>query len=213
MAGLRNIATMSNVRAVISQTDEPHAAFFGRTGKTENDTPDWMALFKGSRNLSLVSSLLVSRSLTHPLTEHMVQMYSYRDLVAHGPYLDSLLWHMNTVKDRCSTSEISTYLHAAQELEATFGVLREYPETREIIHAFLLISNVSDHRADFIALLQQPEPSQETLVIFTYFCMIPRRLPPRWWSEKWVKGLGDGAFSLLDDEHKAWIVEPPPWDS
>ncbi|KAF4856002.1 Sterol uptake control protein 2 [Colletotrichum siamense] len=198
---------------VISQTDDPHASFFGRTGKTENDTPDWMAFFKGSRNLSLVSSLLVSRSLTHPLIEHMVQMYSYRDLVAHGPYLNSLLQHMNTVKDGCFKPEISTYLHAAQELEATFGVLREYPETREIIHAFLLISNVSDHRGDFIALLQQPEPSQEALVIFTYFCMIPRRLPSRWWSEKWVKGLGDGAFSLLDDEHKAWIVEPPPWDS
>ncbi|KAL0940151.1 C6 zinc finger protein [Colletotrichum truncatum] len=198
---------------IISQIENPHDTFFGRANLTQQYTPDWMIFFKGCRHLALASeSFYISSNLMHPFVNHQLEMgYYYRQKISQGPHLTTLLRQIQNIGDCFTPSEMAAYTHAIQELEAVFGVLAEFPETRDMLHAFFWISNVSDHRGDFIALLQKPNPSQEALVIYAYFCMMTQRLPVRWWADKWVQGLENGALDYLDDEHRTWIVEPPAW--
>ncbi|WQF85746.1 Putative zn(2)Cys(6) fungal-type DNA-binding domain, fungal transcription factor [Colletotrichum destructivum] len=199
---------------IISQTDNPQDAFFGRTGRTKSDKLDWMVFFRGSRYFALASeSLHSSSSLTHPIINHMMEMYYYREKVSKRPHFPILLDRVNRIGNDRPSSEREVYMHAAQELDTTFAVLSEFEETRDMLHAFFWISNVSDHRGDLIALLQGPTPPQEALAIFTCFCMLPQRLSARWWSDRWVEGLKNGKFDFLDEEHRTWVVEPPAWDA
>ncbi|OLN87863.1 hypothetical protein CCHL11_00141 [Colletotrichum chlorophyti] len=182
--------------------------------RSEHHTPDWMAFFRGSRHLGQASeSHQRSSSLTHPLINYMMGMSRCRERVSQASHFTTLLDRIHRLQNTRSASEQAAFMHATEELSLTFAVLSEFAETRDMLHAFLWISNVSDHRGDFIALLQDPTPSQEALVIFNYFCIIIQRIPARWWSERWVQGLKNGAFNLLDEEHKTWITEPPFWDN
>ncbi|OHW98078.1 C6 zinc finger domain-containing protein [Colletotrichum incanum] len=182
--------------------------FFDSKDQTVQNEPDWMAFFKGSRYLALsCESLYDSSSLTHPIINHMMEMYFCREKVSQGPQSTILLDRLHHLGDNCSASERAVYIHAAQELDITFRVFSEFAETRDILHAFIWISNVSDHRGDLTALLQKPKPSQEALVIFTCFCFMSNRLPTRWWSQGWVEALKNATFDLLDEENKTWVIE------
>ncbi|KAK7449903.1 C6 zinc finger protein [Colletotrichum acutatum] len=194
---------------IISQTEHPQDAFFGRPSRKETSSPDWMVFFHGSRSIALASMALhTTTSLTHPVIGYTMGMLADRERTSKKQYLSTLLAR---IKEVDSNEHYETYLHAAEELEATFAVLAEFPESRDIFHGFLWISNVSDHRGDLIALIQGRHASQEALVVYTYFCKMIQRLPARWWSEKWVRGLKDGALASLDEEHRAWVVELPSW--
>ncbi|KAK1518048.1 C6 zinc finger protein [Colletotrichum costaricense] len=194
---------------IISQTEHPQDALFGRPSRKEISSPDWMVFFHGSRSIALASMALhTTTSLTHPVIGYTIGMLADRERTSKKQYLSTLLARIRQTE---LNEHYETYLHAAEELEATFAVLAEFPESRDIFHGFLWISNVSDHRGDLIALIQGHNASQEALVVYTYFCKIIQRLPTRWWSEKWVRGLKDGAFASLDEEHRTWVVELPSW--
>ncbi|ROT37148.1 hypothetical protein SODALDRAFT_189370 [Sodiomyces alkalinus F11] len=78
---------------------------------------------------------------------------------------------------------------------------------RDILDIFIWVSSVSDN---FMPLLRHA-PSQETLAIFSYFCMLPKRLPRRWWLNRWADSLKIRTYELLDTEHRTWVVEPTTW--
>lgn len=173
-----------------------------------------MAFFLGSRHIGLaftLHSLHSSYSLTHPLITYMMSMSFCRTKVSQGPHLTTLLDRLRRLENDCPSPERAVHVHAAQELDIIFTVLSEFAETRDMLHAFLWINMVSD-QTDFISLLQTPKPSQEALVIWTYFCMISQRLPTPWWSQRWAQGLRNRTLEMLDEEHKTWVVELQFWD-
>ncbi|KZL77756.1 C6 zinc finger protein [Colletotrichum tofieldiae] len=193
---------------VISQLNSSQGVFFDRKGQADQNAPDWMVFFKGSRYFALsCESLHDSNSLTHPIINYSMEMHYCQEKVSQGPHFTALFDRIHRLEDSCPASEKAIYLHAVQELDMTSRVFSEFAETRDVLHAFFWISNVSDHRGDLIALLQKPIPSQEALVIFTCFCIMSKGLPARWWSQGWVEALEIATFDLLDEENKTWVTE------
>ncbi|OJD10806.1 hypothetical protein AJ78_08280 [Emergomyces pasteurianus Ep9510] len=73
----------------------------------------------------------------------------------------------------------------------------------DITHAFTWIYLVLD---EFLPLLKVP--TQESVAIFSFFCVFLKRLEVHWWMQGWSERLIRKAHKLLDEEHKLWINWP-----
>lgn len=59
---------------------------------------------------------------------------------------------------------------------------------------------------DFLPLLEAATPPQEAVVIFAYCLLALRKLENQWWVEGWADHLMGKTWSLLDEEHRHWVV-------
>lgn len=59
---------------------------------------------------------------------------------------------------------------------------------------------------DFLPLLEAVNPPQEAVVIFAYCLLALRKLENQWWVEGWADHLMGKTWSLLDEEHRHWVV-------
>ena len=96
-----------------------------------------------------------------------------------------------------------TWCAAITELELLTATLHERPDSRDLFHVFTWLHTVPP---DFMSKLRGPEPPQEALVIFYYYCMILEQLNGHWWLDGWATRLMQQINAQLDDEHKTWIV-------
>lgn len=59
---------------------------------------------------------------------------------------------------------------------------------------------------NFLPLLESVSPPQEAVVIFAYCLLVLKKLESQWWLEGWADHLMGKTWTLLDEEHRHWVV-------
>ncbi|KAH7369332.1 C6 zinc finger protein [Plectosphaerella cucumerina] len=171
--------------------------------------PDWLHIYSGVRELGVLSRQ--GRDPGRPVSPigvFAVRRVELRERARHmpHPYLDHLRANMAAVAIDPALRAI--YDLAIDELHASFAIFYRMPDdTPDIIDLFLWMSRI---QTNFIPLLKNP--SQEALAVFSYFCMLPKKLPRQWWLNRWADSLKIRTYELLDAEHRRWVVEPSTID-
>jgi hypothetical protein len=99
---------------------------------------------------------------------------------------------------------LAIYMAAITELQKSFAVAYSGEfQALESSDVFIFLFCVSE---EYLHLLK--DRTQESLVIFAYFCIITKRLDNHWWSEGWSDHLMSQIHALLDEEHRLWIRWP-----
>ena len=108
---------------------------------------------------------------------------------------------------RSTVTDDKIYQHyetAVAEMKKSYGmVYRQALQSFEPADIFVWLYRLSD---GFLNLLK--ERAQEALVIFAFYCVIPKRLESNWWIEGWSAHLMSRIFHVLDQEHRLWIRWP-----
>ncbi|KAL2757302.1 hypothetical protein ACRALDRAFT_1067922 [Sodiomyces alcalophilus JCM 7366] len=174
--------------------------------------PDWMVLFKGISHLAAISKALRDpHNILYPYINNARTRLEARQSPAPHPYLDLLRARLAATPLDPALRAI--YDHTVDQLYKQFSAFylppdpASGPPNPDILDIFIWVSAVSD---DFMPLLRAT-PSQETLAIFSYFCMLPKRLPRQWWLNRWADSLKIRTYELLDTEHRTWVIEPTTW--
>lgn len=177
-----------------------------------------MVLFKGISHLAAISKARSDpHNILYPYIHNARTRIEARQSPTPHPYLDLLRARLAATP--LDPSLRAVYDHTVEQLYKQFSAFYLAPDpdpdpadappppTPDILDIFIWVSAVSD---DFMPLLRST-PSQETLAIFSYFCMLPKRLPRRWWLNRWADSLKIRTYELLDTEHRTWVVEPTTW--
>lgn len=192
---------------VLSNSRNPEDALLS---SGSNPAPDWIHMFSGVRELGVLSRQ--GRNPSNPVSPiglfagRRVELRETARTTQH-PYLDRLRAHIARVD--MPAAQRAIFDNAIAELHASFAVFYRTPgDTPDIIDLFLWLPRVL---FDFIPLLRN-NPSQEALAVFSYFCMLPKKLPRQWWLNRWADSLKIRTYELLDAEHRTWVVEPSTLD-
>ncbi|KFA80864.1 hypothetical protein S40288_09797 [Stachybotrys chartarum IBT 40288] len=179
----------------------------GALAQSNSDSaPDWIRIYGGVHELGLLCGPALNLGQTvSPIGIFAVRRFKLGEHAKNlnHPYLDHLKAQLNSAE--ISPNVRMVYDRAINELYAAFAVFFcEIPgESPDAMDLFLWLTKVM---VDFIPLLRNN--SQEALAIFGYFCMLPTRLPQRWWLTRWAENLKPFTHELLDVEHQRWVVEP-----
>lgn len=196
---LKVVAFANNDGVALSATEHPNDALFNRNSSESQPGLNWVILFLGSSYLGRDSeSVYATDRLLHPLVGYMIGI-----AVRHDGLRCEQDWSPN-IGGRLIPQDFTA--KAVRELMLTFEVMRRFKETRDVLHAFYWMDVCSK---DVARWLEDPYPSQEMLVVLTYFYLLLDRLPRVWALKNWVGGLG--TYQLLDKEHQAWVVLPAEW--
>lgn len=191
---------------VMSSADNFTDAFLPGPLDRLPQSPDWMVFFNGAARFALTPSIRDNhRGLIFPLMREIESLFHHRQYLKPGTYMSDLRSRIGSLDLDPSSPLARTYERAMQELDQTLGTSIESPAANSTMHIFIWLHCVSE---DFIPLIRENHAPQEALVILNYACMIPPRLPRRWWLEDWASQLRNRAYELLDDEHRSWLVEP-----
>lgn len=171
-------------------TDNPHHLPFDR----QQSTQSWIILFFGTDKLGHFSDAVRSEEkLLYPLFKYMRDLADlHESLRAESPLPSS-----------CGFTRRAVY-----ELEHTVELMRRFPETRDILHAF---SWMSLFPAEINMMTTNYNHSQELLFVFTYFFKLMGGLRREWWFSRWLEGMKVWLHSALEKENQAWMVEPQLW--
>ncbi|KKZ61476.1 hypothetical protein EMCG_00138 [[Emmonsia] crescens] len=182
----------------------------GSSGDTfffeDSSFPEWLFLLRGTKSLlELLGPDLMQGALS-PLFAQAQRSRRWSkniDREAETPMkgpLDELeMLVRNTVNDEEARR---IYEYAINELRIISKSLSDASQL-DITHAFTWIYLVLD---EFLPLLKVP--TQESVAIFSFFCVFLKRLEIHWWMQGWSERLILKAHKLLDEEHKLWISWP-----
>ncbi|KXJ94377.1 hypothetical protein Micbo1qcDRAFT_220949 [Microdochium bolleyi] len=184
----------------IKQSDK---FFFG-----EHGVPDWIFLLRGS--FAIVKTISVEERTTGPLAP----MFGYgrdswqaREAIAVDPdpertaRLDALESFLSIPRRGVPDRHRATYLQWLGELRKS---MRHNDRARgNDATVFLWLFDFPD---DVLPLLKHP--TQETLLILAYFCVLLDRMSGRWWVHGWSTHLMGRIWPLLEDEYRIWVRWP-----
>ncbi|CRK38973.1 hypothetical protein BN1708_007942 [Verticillium longisporum] len=187
----------------MSNSRDPGDVLLGTTSQG----PDWILLFTGTRHLGGVSnSGHHPTSPLYPLIRVAIFRWTLTQKTYTHPYLDPLRARL-AAATHIPANVRAVYDKAVHALHQSFGLF--YVEKDEplegSIDLFIWVGNVIE---DFLPMLREETPPQEALVIFSYFCMLPKKLPRQWWLNRWADSIKIRTYELLDAEHRTWVVEP-----
>ena len=172
----------------------------------EQQSPDWMVFLDGAARFALTPRIRNNhRSLLTPLMREVENLFSHRQHLRPGTYLEHLRSKIGGLGLDPSSSRIRAYEKAIHELDQIIGTSLETPAANDSMYIFIWFHMVSE---DLLPLIRADNPPQEAIVILNYACLIPSRFPSRWFLEDCFERLKSRAFELLDEEHKTWLVEP-----
>ncbi|RXG43812.1 hypothetical protein VDGE_02871 [Verticillium dahliae] len=187
----------------MSNSRDPGDVLLGTTSQG----PDWILLFTGTRHLGGVSnSGHHPTSPLYPLIRVAIFRWTLTQKTYTHPYLDPLRARL-AAATYIPADVRAVYDKAVHALHQSFGLF--YVEKDELLEGsidlFIWVGNVIE---DFLPMLREETPRQEALVIFSYFCMLPKKLPRQWWLNRWADSIKIRTYELLDAEHRTWVVEP-----
>ncbi|PMD38880.1 hypothetical protein L207DRAFT_513366 [Hyaloscypha variabilis F] len=169
---------------------------------------DWLNLVKGTSFIVGTSENVLFNGSLGPMFIAGRRRNELREkLLAESSPDDSPLAELRQLIEKTTPDgeDVAIYLSALDSLRKSFVT---YPETSqgptfESADIFIWVFEV-DHR--FLELLRLR--TQEALCIFSYFCVVLRRLDSYWWMEGWATHLIAKIYHLLDEEHRLWIRWP-----
>jgi hypothetical protein len=98
------------------------------------------------------------------------------------------------------------YLTSVGELKKSFTQAQACTangDPYEINDAFTWVYLIAE---DLLPLLRLP--TQESIAIFVFFCVLLKKLDSHWWMQGWPRHLVARAYDLLDEERRLWIRWP-----
>ncbi|KAM0667074.1 hypothetical protein ACQRIU_004929 [Beauveria bassiana] len=213
--------------SLMSDVDEEHAGslflfsvltiFFALGGPSqpsdglllfgESSFPEWLFLLQGTKSLIEMLGPPGSRGPVEPLLAHARQSPLWKDPRPETGDASDMMDAMAELEMLvCSTVDDSEalriYKYAIKELRMVAMVFLKESQA-DITDAFTWIYLVLD---DFLPLLKVP--TQEAIAIFSYFCVLLKKLDMHWWIRGWGDRLIRRAHDMLDSEHKSWIAWP-----
>ncbi|KAH8888041.1 hypothetical protein GQ53DRAFT_692208 [Thozetella sp. PMI_491] len=175
--------------------------------------PEWVYLLRGTKGFIDVAGIPSDGPLA-PLFQHSIARFMLRESPeasnspAHLPLteLEEVVAHRS--RDDSHLGEI--YSCSLVELKKSFGQAWAHSTSPyEMTDAFIWVYLVAE---DLLPLLRVP--TQESVAIFAFFCVLLRRLDGHWWMQGWPQQLIARAYDLLDEEGRLWIhwaVEEMGW--
>lgn len=173
----------------------------------ESGFPEWLFLLQGTKSLI---EMLGSPGEGGQLDPFLAQLWrsgiwtnSHPEPGKASDMADALaeleMLVRATVEDR---DALCVYVHAIKELRRVSLAFFNDSQA-DITDLFTWIYLVLD---DFLPLLKVP--TQESVAIFSYFCVLLKKLDIHWWIQGWGDHLIRSAHKILDSEHKLWITWP-----
>jgi hypothetical protein len=173
----------------------------------ESSFPEWLFLLRGTKSLI---------EMLGPAGNHG-QL---------GPFLAQIRWSPLWTRFHSEPEKESAMKDALKELEMLVSASVDDPEALRIyIYAIKELRMVSASffdasqaditdlftwiylvLDDFLPLLKVP--TQESVAIFSHFCVLLHKLEIHWWIQGWGDRLIRRAYKILDNEHKLWITWP-----
>ena len=174
----------------------------------DNGIADWLALVKGTSFIVGTSGKILFNGSLGPMFIAGRRRNELREkLLAEESPEDSPLAELLQLINKTTVDhqDVTIYLAAIESLRKSFVTYTESGQgpTFEPADVFIWVFEL-DHR--FLELLRQR--TQESLCIFSYFCVNLRRLDSCWWMEGWATHLIAKIYHLLDEEHRLWIRWP-----
>ncbi|OJD20657.1 hypothetical protein ACJ73_08009 [Blastomyces percursus] len=174
---------------------------FGDTFFFEDSSfPEWLFLLRGTKSLLQVLGPELVEGALSPMFVQAKRSRRWAKDIHYGAdapmklQLDELAALVRTTVSDEKARGI--YAHAIDELRKLAESFADVSQLVDITHAFTWIYLVLD---DFPPLLKMP--TQESVTIFSYFCVFLKRLETYWWMQGWSERLIRKAYKILDEEH------------
>lgn len=166
-----------------------------------------VVLFRGTRSIIQSSQHALKSGVLGPMfiggsRRDQLREEQVTDPPQEEDYLNELQRLMNsTTTDPAS---LPIYTEAIDDLRKSFAVIyKKASHTYQSTDIFIWLFRLSD---EYLQRLRQR--TQESLVIFAHFCVVPKRLESNWWIEGWSTHLMTRIYAMLDGEHRLWIRWP-----
>lgn len=166
--------------------------------------PEWVYLLRGTKGF--IDRVGVPNGGPFaPLFKHSIARFMLRevpeasDSSAHLPLteLEALIAQRSSSDERLR----NIYTASIAELKKSFGQAHANATAPyELIDAFIWVYLVAE---DLLPLLRVP--TQESVAIFAFFCVLLKKLDGHWWLQGWAEQLIAQAHALLDEEGRLWI--------
>ncbi|PGH00593.1 hypothetical protein GX51_05692 [Blastomyces parvus] len=169
--------------------------------------PEWLFLLRGTKSLLELLGPELMEGTLGPMFAQAKRSRRWTEDGHHGadtPMKVPLDELATLVRITVSDEEArGIYAHAIDELRSLSELFADASQLIDITDAFTWIYQVLD---EFLPLLKVP--TQESVAIFSYFCVFLKRLEIHWWMQGWSERLIRKAHKILDEEHKLWITWP-----
>jgi len=167
----------------------------------ENGMADWLFLVKGTSFIVNNYEEFLRQGLLGPMFISGSRQSALRtQYIAEKSPQDDPLVELSGLIAQNSTDERNKhiYLAAIETLRKSFAFYdRPGPPGYETGDVFIWIFEVTE---EFLQLLR--EHTQESLTIFSYFCVVLKRLDSHWWMQGWSSHIISKIWNLLDEEHR-----------
>lgn len=171
---------------------------------------DGMVIFRGTR--TIIDSTKTRESLLSSPIGPLFSIGSRRrrardskSLQIHEPLVNLQALFIESGQD---ADTVRIYIAAIEELSRSFTMVQDmahvhggFLETSDVFAWLFLVSD------EYLDLLNQQ--TQESLVIFGYFCVLLKNLEWAWWMSGWsLQQVSLIYHDLLDFDHKVWLQWP-----
>jgi hypothetical protein len=198
------LAIPGQLLTIAAAVSNCHDSSDGFVPAVENG-PDLLALFEGARQFGdAVKNITASSSLVRPFLNNFNNHFQLNLRAEPHPCLDALRAQIAAANIEPSIRGV--YDHAIKALNEIYIVFSDQSKGSDELDLFNWLAYVM---YDFVPLLR--DRRQEALAIFWYFCILPERLPKRWWLDGWARSVKLRTFKSLDAEHRSWVKEPSCW--
>ncbi|KAI3324745.1 hypothetical protein HD806DRAFT_493488 [Xylariaceae sp. AK1471] len=167
--------------------------------------PVWVYLLRGVHGFIQVAGVPEEGPLS-PLFKHSIERYNLREKADEATSLARVpLEELRAlIAQRPLSDDLrQMYLTFIDELKKSFAKVYANTTPYELVDAFIWIFMTADK---LLPLLQVP--TQESVAIFAFFCVLLHILDNHWWIQGWGQHLMKRVYSLLDDECRLWVRWP-----
>ncbi|TVY78578.1 Sterol uptake control protein [Lachnellula suecica] len=168
---------------------------------------DWPVLLKGTISIIASSQEALSKGVFSSMFksgERRELLRLTREVKFHGD--GDPLADLRDLVSQCQLDDhdFHAYQSAIEELRRTYALVYKQRDAEyEAVDVFTWLFKLTP---EFLQLFQSR--TQESLAIFTFFCVLLKWIDERWW----LAGSGidflSQAYDLLDEEHRLWIRWP-----
>jgi hypothetical protein len=167
--------------------------------------PTWVFLLRGTRGFVQIAGVPEDGPLM-PLFGHAIERFELREAVnlQKADTFEPLFKLQSQIAQRKISAEMqNTYQKSIEELSKSFLHAESSATPYEMVDAFTWVYLVA---SDFLPLLQIPTP--ESIAIFSFFCVLLKKLDHHWWIRGQAEYLIAKAYTMLDEECRLWIRWP-----